>query len=30
MHNALLLLEDNHPGLRAILRFTRRRPMPAE
>lgn len=30
MHNALLLLEDNHPGLRAVLRFTRRRPMPAE
>ncbi|HEX2590566.1 MAG TPA: ATP-binding protein, partial [Rhizomicrobium sp.] len=30
MHNALLLLEDNHPGLRAILRFSRMRTLPAE
>jgi hypothetical protein len=30
MHNALLLLEDNRPGLRAVLRFSRLRALPAE
>lgn len=30
MHNALLLLEDNHPGLRAVLRFSQLRALPAE
>lgn len=30
MHNALLLLEDNHPGLKAVLRFSRMRALPAE